>query len=72
MDAPEGSYILKIDGVELKSPAVPDALLQNKTAGTVTLTLLKLGYVVTLWNSHSIVWLRQRVFAPQQNQSTDK
>jgi UDP-GlcNAc:undecaprenyl-phosphate GlcNAc-1-phosphate transferase len=24
-------------------------------------TLLKLGYVVTIWNSHSIVWLRQRV-----------
>lgn len=40
--------------------------------GTVALTLLKLGYVVTLWNSHSIVWLRQRVFAPQQNHSTDK
>ena len=27
--------------------------------------LLKLGYVVTLWNSQSIVWLRQRVFAPE-------
>jgi len=34
--------------------------------GIVTLTLLKLGYVVTIWNSHSIVWLRQRVFAPEQ------
>lgn len=33
--------------------------------GTVTLVLLKLGYVVTIWNSHSIVWLRQRVFAPE-------
>jgi UDP-GlcNAc:undecaprenyl-phosphate GlcNAc-1-phosphate transferase len=27
--------------------------------------LLKLGYVLTIWNSHSIVWLRQRVFAPE-------
>lgn len=27
-------------------------------------TLLKLGYVVTIWNSHSVVWLRQRIFAP--------
>lgn len=35
--------------------------------GIVTMTLLKLGYVVTIWNSHSIVWLRQRVFAPEQN-----
>jgi len=40
--------------------------------GTVSLTLLKLGYVVTLWNSHSIVWLRQRVFAPQHHQQPDK
>jgi tricorn protease len=39
VDAPQGSYILKIDGVELKAPTVPDALLQNKTAGTVTITL---------------------------------
>ena len=31
----------------------------------VALTLFRLGYVVTLWNSHSIVWLRQRVFAPE-------
>jgi len=28
-------------------------------------TLLRLGYIVTLWNSHSVVWLRQRMFAPQ-------
>ncbi|MEX2246425.1 MAG: MraY family glycosyltransferase [Dehalococcoidia bacterium] len=27
-------------------------------------TLLRLGYVLTLWNSSSVVWLRQRVFAP--------
>jgi UDP-GlcNAc:undecaprenyl-phosphate GlcNAc-1-phosphate transferase len=33
--------------------------------GIVSLMLLKLGYVVTIWNSHSIVWLRQRVFAPE-------
>jgi UDP-GlcNAc:undecaprenyl-phosphate GlcNAc-1-phosphate transferase len=30
------------------------------TVGTI---LLRLGYVVTLWNSHSIVWLRQRIVA---------
>lgn len=35
--------------------------------------LLKLGYVVTLWNSQSIVWLRQRVFAPEpQPHSSDQ
>ena len=28
------------------------------------LTLLRLGYLVTIWNSHSVLWLRQRVFAP--------
>jgi UDP-GlcNAc:undecaprenyl-phosphate GlcNAc-1-phosphate transferase len=27
----------------------------------VTATLARLGYVVTIWNSQSIVWLRQRV-----------
>jgi UDP-GlcNAc:undecaprenyl-phosphate GlcNAc-1-phosphate transferase len=32
---------------------------------TVGVTLFRLGYIVTLWNSHSIVWLRQRVFAPE-------
>jgi len=32
---------------------------------TVALILHRLGYIVTLWNSHSIVWLRQRVFAPE-------
>jgi UDP-GlcNAc:undecaprenyl-phosphate GlcNAc-1-phosphate transferase len=31
---------------------------------TVGVTLFRLGYIVTLWNSHSVVWLRQRVFAP--------
>jgi tricorn protease len=39
VDVPEGSYLLKIDGVDLKAPAVPDALLQNRTGGTVTLTI---------------------------------
>ncbi len=29
-------------------------------------TLLRLGYILTLWNSRSIVWLRQRVFAPDE------
>jgi len=27
----------------------------------LTLVLAKLGYLVTLWNSHSIVWLRRRL-----------
>ncbi len=31
---------------------------------TVTTILLRLGYVVTMWNSRSVVWIRQRVFAP--------
>jgi hypothetical protein len=31
----------------------------------ITFTLARLGYVVTLWNSRSVVWLRQRFFAPQ-------
>ena len=39
VDVPEGSYILKVDGVDLKSPDLPDDLLQNKTGGTVTLTV---------------------------------
>lgn len=37
----------------------------------VSAVLLKLGYVVTLWNSHSIVWLRQRIFAPSPSQRRD-
>ena len=32
----------------------------------VGVTLLRLGYILTMWNSRSIVWLRQRVFAPQE------
>ena len=35
-------------------------------------TLLRLGYIVTLWNSHSVVWLRQRVFAPTQQAGTKR
>ncbi len=30
-------------------------------AGVLTLVLAKLGYLVTIWNSHSIVWLRRRL-----------
>ncbi len=40
--------------------------------GLVTLTLLRLGYLVTLWNSNSVVWLRQRVFAPATDHPADK
>jgi tricorn protease len=39
VDAPQGSYLLKIDGIDLKYPQVPDDLLQNKTGGTVMLTI---------------------------------
>src|SRR2546426_7926024 len=34
VDVPEGSYVLKIDGVDLKSPAVSDELLHKKNGGT--------------------------------------
>lgn len=34
---------------------------------TVSGTLLRLGYVVTIWNSHSIVWLRQHVYVLADN-----
>ena len=39
VDVPEGSYLLRIDGVELKAPTQPDDLLQNKADRTVTLTV---------------------------------
>lgn len=39
---------------------------------TVTVTLLKLGYVVTMWNSDGVVWLRQRVFAPATDVTTER
>jgi UDP-GlcNAc:undecaprenyl-phosphate GlcNAc-1-phosphate transferase len=32
---------------------------------TVATTLLRLGYIVTIWNSASIVWLRQRITGPE-------
>jgi tricorn protease len=35
----EGSYLLKIDGVELVSPTVPDDLLQGKAGGVVLLSV---------------------------------
>jgi hypothetical protein len=35
-------------------------------AAIVAATLLRLGYVLTMWNSRSVVWLRQRVFAPNE------
>jgi UDP-GlcNAc:undecaprenyl-phosphate GlcNAc-1-phosphate transferase len=35
----------------------------------VATTLLRMGYILTLWNSRSIVWLRQRVFAPASGSS---
>ncbi len=41
-----------------------EAIIFLGLLSTVGLTLLKLGYLVTLWNSRSIVWLRQRMFAP--------
>lgn len=31
----------------------------------IGVTLARLGYVLTLWNSRSVVWLRQRFFAPE-------
>jgi len=38
---------------------------------TVSIMLLRLGYLVTIWNSHSVVWLRQRVVAPAEHSSRD-
>jgi UDP-GlcNAc:undecaprenyl-phosphate GlcNAc-1-phosphate transferase len=34
-------------------------------------TLLKLGYIVTIWNSHSVVWLRQRLIAVEGRRAGD-
>jgi UDP-GlcNAc:undecaprenyl-phosphate GlcNAc-1-phosphate transferase len=51
---------------------IDDVWVEGLVLGTVLVvvatTLLKLGYIVTLWNSQSIVWLRQRVFAPADHQ----
>ena len=41
-----------------------EALVLSGMLCLVALTLLRLGYLVTIWNSHSVLWLRQRVFAP--------
>ncbi|MBI5284281.1 MAG: undecaprenyl/decaprenyl-phosphate alpha-N-acetylglucosaminyl 1-phosphate transferase [Chloroflexi bacterium] len=49
-----------------------NTLLEAATLAAVVATaaavLLRLGYIVTIWNSHSIVWLRQRLFAPNATQ----
>jgi len=46
-----------------------EALVFAGLIATVTVTLLRLGYIVTLWNSHSVVWLRQRVFTPETSEA---
>lgn len=38
----------------------------------VGVTLARLGFLLTLWNSASIVWLRQHIFAPADQQSAGK
>lgn len=40
---------------------VSEALILLGFIAVVTLVLSRLGYVVTLWNSHSVVWLRRRL-----------
>jgi UDP-GlcNAc:undecaprenyl-phosphate/decaprenyl-phosphate GlcNAc-1-phosphate transferase len=40
-------------------------------AVVLTLVLAKLGYLVTLWNSHSIVWLRQHLTFALNGKSLD-
>jgi len=42
-----------------------EALVLVGLVTTVSVVLLRLGYVVTLWNSHGVVWVRQRIFAPE-------
>lgn len=37
----------------------------------VTLVLSRLGYVVTLWNSHSVVWLRRRLIPDAGRSASD-
>lgn len=37
----------------------------------VAITTARLGYILTMWNSRSIVWLRQRVFAPEHSSHSD-
>ena len=43
-----------------------EAAVLLAVGGIISLVLMRLGYIVTMWNSRSIVWLRQRVFAPEQ------
>jgi UDP-GlcNAc:undecaprenyl-phosphate GlcNAc-1-phosphate transferase len=43
-----------------------EATVLASVAVVVAAVLLRLGYIVTMWNSRSVVWLRQRVFAPEQ------
>ena len=40
-------------------------------AAVLTLVLAKLGYLVTLWNSHSIVWLRRRLTLASEGKPLD-
>jgi UDP-GlcNAc:undecaprenyl-phosphate GlcNAc-1-phosphate transferase len=40
-----------------------EAVVFAGVLAVVGVTLTRLGYIVTIWNSHSIVWLRQRVYA---------
>jgi UDP-GlcNAc:undecaprenyl-phosphate GlcNAc-1-phosphate transferase len=40
-------------------------------AAVLTLVLAKLGYLVTLWNSHSIVWLRRRLTLASEGKPVD-
>ena len=47
----------------ITSPYVEAAVLVALVA-TVSGVLLKLGYVVTIWNSRSVVWIRQHIVAP--------
>ena len=53
----------------IASPIVEAAVLAGLIA-TISTLLLKLGYVVTIWNSRSVVWLRQHLPAPSLAQRT--
>jgi UDP-GlcNAc:undecaprenyl-phosphate GlcNAc-1-phosphate transferase len=44
-----------------------EAAVLLSVIGIIATIMLRLGYVITLWNSRSIVWLRQRVFAPERD-----
>lgn len=49
---------------------VEGAVFISLLAAVATM-LLRLGYVVTIWNSASIVWLRQRFVAPAEQSARD-